>query len=186
MRDAVANHLGSVTVGLTVISIVLVVAASMQAIPDVVLPDGPAWLFEAIPHVNALLAVGALAAIASGIRAIKAGRIDHHRRSMLLALLAFLTFLVLYLLNVAATGPAPFEGPDALYRFLYLPLLAVHITLAVICLPLLYYVVLLATTRPVSAIPRTAHARVARPAVVLWSVSFVLGLAVYGLVHLLY
>jgi putative membrane protein len=83
-------------------------------------------------------------------------------------------------------GPATFPGPDPVYRTVYLPLLAVHILLAVVCIPLLYYVLLLAATRPVSALVDTAHARVGRVAAALWILSFVLGNVVYAMLYVVY
>jgi uncharacterized membrane protein YozB (DUF420 family) len=67
-----------------------------------------------------------------------------------------------------------------------LPLLAVQVLLAIVCIPLVYYVLLLATTRPVSALVDTAHARVGRVAAGLWLLSFVLGNAVYALLYVVY
>ena len=63
-------------------------------------------------------------------------------------LVLFVAFLALYLYKVALEGPAPFPGPETIYQFVYLPVLGIHITLAIVCVPLLYYVLLLAATRP--------------------------------------
>jgi putative membrane protein len=98
----------------------------------------------------------------------------------------FVVFLVLYLYKVSLQGPAPFPGPDTIYRFVYLPTLAIHILLAIVCLPLLYYVVLLALTRPVSELRGTSHARIGRLAASLWLVSFVLGNVVYAFLYVVY
>jgi putative membrane protein len=105
---------------------------------------------------------------------------------MLLSAALFATFLVLYLYKVTLEGPAEFPGPEAVYRQVYLPVLAVHVLLAVVCIPLLYYVLLLATTRPITALGDTAHARVGRVAAGLWLVSFVLGNVVYALLYVVY
>jgi putative membrane protein len=98
----------------------------------------------------------------------------------------FVAFLVLYLYKVAVSGTAGFGGPDAVYRFVYLPTLAIHMVLAIICIPLLYYVLLLAMTRPVSELYDTSHRRFGRIAASLWLISFALGNVVYVLLYWAY
>jgi putative membrane protein len=98
----------------------------------------------------------------------------------------FATFLVLYLYKVVVAGPASFPGPESVYQFVYLPLLAIHILLAIVCIPLLYYVALLALTRPISEVFDTNHRRVGRVAASLWLISFVLGNVVYAMLYLVF
>jgi putative membrane protein len=143
-------------------------------------------VIAAIPHVNAVVSTIAIVTILAGVVFARRHEFDRHRAMMLSSAGLFAVFLVLYLYKVALEGPAEFPGPDAIYRRVYLPLLAVHILLAVVCIPLLYYVLLLATTRPVSALVDTAHARVGRVAASLWLLSFVLGNAVYALLYVVY
>jgi putative membrane protein len=102
------------------------------------------------------------------------------------SLALFVTFLTLYLYRVSLLGPAPFPGPAVVERFVYLPILAIHVSLAIICVPLLYYVLLLALTRPVEALSETNHPRVGRVAASLWMVSFALGIVVYLLSYVIY
>ena len=98
----------------------------------------------------------------------------------------FVAFLVLYLYRVSLVGPAPFPGPDSVYQFVYLPVLAIHILLAIVCIPLLYYVLLLALTHDVAELPATNHPRVGRVAASLWQISFALGIVVYLLLYAVY
>lgn len=109
-----------------------------------------------------------------------------HRALMLTSLALFAGFLVLYLYKVAVDGPATFPGPETVYQFVYLPTLAVHILLAIASIPLVYYVVLLAATRPVEEIFDSSHRRVGRVAASLWLVSFVLGNVVYAILYVVY
>lgn len=170
---------------LSLVALAAVFAAAGRVLPAALLPRSEA-LVTAIPHLNAALSVGALLAIGVGVRAIRDGRVTRHRAAMLTAFVQFVAFLGLYLYKVILAGPATFEGPDLLYTYLYLPLLAVHILLAVVCVPLLFYVLALAGLHPVSALPRTDHPRVGRVAAGLWAVSFVLGLVVYALLYVVY
>jgi putative membrane protein len=98
----------------------------------------------------------------------------------------FATFLVLYLYRVSLLGPTDFPGPAAVEQFVYLPLLGVHVLLAIVCVPLLYYVLLVAATRPVSEVYGSLHPRVGRVAASLWLVSFTLGVVVYTMLYVVY
>lgn len=171
---------------LTIVSLALVFGAVLGVIPASVLPTAPEWVLDAIPHVNAGISVLAIGTIISGWRAIRAGNVTRHRRAMGVSLVLFALFLVLYLYRVSLHGPTPFTGPAAVEQYLYYPILAIHILLAIVCIPLLYYVVLLATTRPVTEISETLHPRVGRIAAALWLVSFLLGTVVYLLLYVVF
>lgn len=182
MDVRVREHVPAVTGVLTVVSLALVFGAVLQALPG--LPRAPDAVLAAIPHANAVVSVAAIGTIAAGWRSIRRGAVRRHRAAMLTAMGLFALFLGLYLYRVSLEGPTEFAGPAAVRTFVYLPLLAVHILLAIVCIPLLYYVALLGLTRPPADVYRTNHARVGRVAVVLWLTSFVLGIVVYALLYL--
>jgi putative membrane protein len=182
MQAFVRRHHRAVTAACSVVSLALVIAAARRAIPDAVLPSAPAWLLAAIPHVNAVLSVTAIVVILLGLRAASERRFDAHRRRMLTAFGLFVAFLALYLWRVALRGPHDFPGAGVA-ELAYLAILAVHILLAIVCIPLLYHVLLLAITHSVEELPETSHARVARIAAPLWLVSFALGFVVYLLLY---
>lgn len=186
MERRVREHVPALTGVLSVISLALVFGAALQVFPPDAIPRAPAWVLDAIPHVNALVSLFAIASITAGWRFARRTEFRKHRATMLASLVLFVTFLVLYLYKVTISGPAPFPGPVFVYRFAYLPLLAIHVGLAIVCVPLLYYVLLLALTRPTSALPDTDHRRVGRVAASLWIVSFALGIVVYALLYLVY
>jgi putative membrane protein len=171
---------------LTVVSLALVFGAVLGQLPVALLPRAPEAVFAAIPHLNAVLSALAIPTIGLGWYWIRRGQVDRHRRAMATAVVLFAGFLVLYLYRVAVLGPTEFTGPAAVERFLYLPLLAVHILLAVVCIPLLYYVLLLALTRPVERLRGSRHRQIGRVVAPLWMISFALGLAVYLLLYVVY
>jgi len=182
----VRRHVPALTGVLSVVSLALVFAAAGQAIPKSLLPRAPNAVLHAIPHVNAALSVTAVGTIVVGVRAIRRGNVARHRRAMLVTTALFATFLVAYLYRVALKGPTDFGGPSAVEQFLYFPLLGIHILLAIVAVPLVIYVLLLALSHPVAELPETRHPQVGRVAAALWLVSFVLGTVVYLLLYVVY
>ena len=179
------HRVRELTALLTVVSLALVVGAVRGLIPSGALPRVEA-VVAAAPHLNALLSLTALGTIAYGVRAIRRGLVTAHRRAMVTTTVLFLLFLGLYLYRIVIVGTKPFPGPEAVYQFLYLPVLGIHMLLAVVSIPLVYYVLLVATTRPVAAIRESPHPRVGRVAASLWFVAFALGIVVYTLLYVVY
>lgn len=179
------DHVPVLTGVLSVVSLALVFGAVLGVF-EAVAPTAPEPVIDAIPHVNAVLSAVAIGTIVVGWRAIRRGAVERHRRLMLVTVGLFVAFLALYLYRVSLVGPAPFPGPDSVYQFVYLPVLAIHILLAIVCIPLLYYVLLLALTHEVAELPATNHPRVGRVAASLWLISFALGIVVYLLLYAVY
>lgn len=184
MNVRVRDNVPAATAALTVVSLALVFGAALRVVPTPPRPSEAA--LHAIPPVNAVISAVAIGTISAGWRWIRRGEVRKHRAAMLTSFGLFAVFLALYLYRVSIVGPTEFTGPAAVERFLYLPLLAVHILLAIVCVPLLYYVMLLGLTRPVSEIYETAHRRVGRVAASLWLTSFALGIVVYLLLYVVY
>lgn len=166
-------------------SLALVFGAVGGAVPHGLLPRVDA-LVELIPHLNAGLSLAAIATISLGLLAIHRGQVARHRTAMLVSTGLFALFLVLYLYRISLTGPTTFPGPDTIRLYVYLPILAIHILLAMLCIPFVYYSLLLAIAHPVAELPQTNHSRAGRIAAVLWLLSFSLGVTVYLLLHHLY
>jgi len=185
MQTWARGHVRGLTVGLSAVSLALVFGAALQVVPTSGL-GLPAWMLGAIPHVNAVVSTAAIGTIVAGVWSARRGMYARHRAMMLLSMGLFVVFLGLYLYKVAVAGPTEFGGPLAIERWVYLPILGIHILLAVVCIPLLYYVLLLAMTRPITEIFESPHRRVARVAASLWTISFVLGNVVYVLLYVLY
>lgn len=184
MQRFVERHVPALTGVLSVVSLALVFAAALQMVPADALPRAPDAVLAAIPHVNAAVSLLAVVVIAAAWRWARRGEIERHRRGMLAGLGLFVVFLVLYLYRVALLGPSHYEGPAVIEQYVFYPILAVHVLLAIVSIPLLYYVLLLGLTRPVSKLPETNHPTVGRVAASLWLVSFALGIVVYLLLYL--
>jgi putative membrane protein len=183
--ERLRGHVPALTVALTVLSLALVFGAVLGYLPTEILPQFEP-LLAAVPHLNAGISLGAIAAILYGVRAIRLGDVERHRSAMLTSTVLFASFLLLYLYRVSIEGPTSFGGPAVVETYLYYPMLAIHILLAMVCLPFVYYALLLAGTHPVEQLPQTSHRRVGRVAALLWLVSFTLGICVYVQLHLLF
>jgi putative membrane protein len=174
------------TGALTIVSLALVFGAVGGAIPSALLPRAPESVLEAIPTINALISAAAIVSILTGIRAIRRGNIKRHRTLMVTTFSLFVTFLVLYLYRVTLIGPTEFAGPAVVETYVYLPLLAIHILLAIIAIPAVYYTLLLAASYPISELAQTNHPRAGKIAATLWLVSFSLGIVVYAMLYLIW
>ncbi|ADJ15221.1 DUF420 domain-containing protein [Halalkalicoccus jeotgali] len=187
MQQQVREHVPALTGVLTAISLALVFSAALGYVPRTLVPAAPEWVVRAIPHANALISLSAIGTISLGWYWIRRGRVRTHRLAMVASTGLFAGFLALYLYRlVLLGGPEPFPGPETVYQFVYLPLLGIHILLAVVCIPLVYYALLLAVSYPVGELGRTRHPTVGRIAASLWLVSFSLGIVVYTLLHVVY
>ena len=186
MQKRVRHHVPAATGLLTAASLALVFGTALGLVPGEALPHAPDGVLNAIPHVNAVVSALAIGTILGGVRAIRRGNVDRHRALMITSFGLFAVFLALYLYRIALEGPRAFPGPDVVYTYVYLPVLAIHILLAVVTIPFVYYALLLAWTRSVRELRESVHARVGRVAAALWLVSFALGEVVYAMLYVLY
>jgi len=172
----------------------IVLAAAVYAVlgyaltgrPPASLPPALARLVRFAPHLIAVINATALVVLLRGWAAIRAGNVASHRRFMLAAAALISAFLVLYVTRVALGGTKAFPGPAAVRLYLYLPMLTVHILLSIVSVPLVIFNLLVGLSRPPALVGTTAHPRVGRAAVALWSVSLLLGIGVYALLNVLY
>ena len=154
--------------------------------PPVAVPQVVAALLGIAPHLIAVINATALACLLLGYRAIRAGSVREHRKFMLLSATLISAFLILYVTRVALGGVKTFDGPPTVRTFVYLPTLVVHVALSILSVPLIVHNVLVGLTYPTSDVSRTAHPRVGRLAVGVWSTSLALGLIVYLLLNIVY
>jgi len=182
----VRRHVPELSAVLSVVSLALVFAAAGQAIPAWLLPRAPEAVIDAIPHFNAVVSVSAVGTILVGVRAIRRGDVERHRQAMLTTTGLFAAFLAAYLYRVALVGTTAFPGPAAVEQFIYYPVLAIHILLAVVAVPLVIYTLLLAATHSVAELPETRHPQVGKAAASFWLISFVLGTVVYLMLYVVF
>jgi putative membrane protein len=134
--------------------------------------------FAFLPALNALLNGLSATALLIGYIFIRARRIQAHRAAMITAFGFSTLFLVSYILHHALHGDVRYPAHAAL-RSLYLPLLASHIVLAVVALPLVLVTFFFSLT---GRIPQ--HRKVARWTFPLWLYVSVTGVVTYIMLRL--
>lgn len=186
MKEFVREHAQGVSAVLSVVALGLVFAAVLGMLPVGALPRASDAFLAAIPSINAVVALTAIVTISLGLRWARQHDIQRHRVAMSASALLFASFLALYLYRLSLVGTTEFPGPETVYQFVYLPVLAIHMVLAIVCVPLVIYALVLATVHPIQDLARTHHPRVGRIAAPLWLISFTLGVVVYLLLHVVY
>jgi putative membrane protein len=138
-------------------------------------------LGDAIAVVN----TGALLAIVAGVYFIKTGQIRRHRAAMLTAFTLILAFLALYLTKVGGGFEKEILA-EGVVLYAYLIMLAVHIILSAVSVPVVVHAVVLGLSHSVPELKESAHARVGRIAVAAWGLSLFLGLVTYVMLNHIY
>jgi uncharacterized membrane protein YozB (DUF420 family) len=126
-----------------------------------------------LPHFQALLNTAATLLLATGYYFIRNAKPDLHRACMATALLISSLFMVSYLTYHARVGYMPFTGQGIIRPF-YFTLLASHVILAAVIVPLVLTTVFFAITGNFNR-----HPRMARWTLPLWLYVSVSGVVIY-------
>ena len=191
-RGSVKDHPLAVTGVLSVVGYVFVLG-TFAGVVDLFPPIGEETVLlfsDAIAVVNSL----ALIALLVGYGLIRRGDVWRHRAAMLTAFSLIMVFLVLYLWKVGGgfekaivIRESQFLGSYAgIIEPIYLAMLAIHILLSAVAVPVVIYPVVLGLTHTPAELAETAHARVGRIAVASWSLSLFLGVVTYFLLNHVY
>jgi putative membrane protein len=138
-------------------------------------PTGFAQRFSFLPALNAVLNGLSAIALCTGYYFIRQRKIQAHRNSMLTAFLFSSLFLISYIVNHALHGDTHFPGHSAIRTF-YLIILASHIILSIVALPLVLVTFFLSLT---GRFP--IHRRVARYTFPIWLYVSVTGVVVFAM-----
>jgi putative membrane protein len=131
-----------------------------------------------LPALNALLNGLSAVALLIGYTFIKARRIAAHRAAMITAFGFSTLFLVSYIVHHALHGDVRYPA-HAAFRSVYLPLLASHIILAIVALPLILVTFFFSLS---GRIPQ--HRRVARWTFPLWLYVSITGVVTWAMLRL--
>jgi uncharacterized membrane protein YozB (DUF420 family) len=135
---------------------------------------------DQFPALNASLNGLSAIFLALGFACIKLGRKEAHRRCMMAAVITSCLFLVCYLIYHFQAGHTSFQNP-AWFRKYYLALLASHVLLAVLIVPLV-----LATLTRAFRQNFPGHKKIARWTWPIWMYVSVTGVIVYFLLYHIY
>ncbi|MDQ2053375.1 MULTISPECIES: DUF420 domain-containing protein [Halobellus] len=184
--NAAKRHPLAVTAVLSVVGYAAVVGTFLGLVPGSVFPElslrAVNRLSDAIALVNAINVV----VIAAGWRWIRRDEVKKHATAMVTSFVLILVFLVMYLTKIGGGGTKEFVGPAFAY-YPYLAMLAIHIILSIISVPVVLYALVLGLTHsPTELRTETPHRRVGRIAAGAWLLSLALGVVTYLLLNHVY
>ena len=133
--------------------------------------------YALLPTVNAVLNATAALLLACGYAMIRQRRIAAHRACMIGAFISSLLFLTSYTVYHAHAGAHPFPGRGPA-RPIYYSILASHVVLAAVILPL----AILTLTRGLRA-QYVRHMAIARWTLPLWLYVSVTGVVIYWMLY---
>jgi len=181
LRATIHDSVLEVTVVLSVLGFLLV-AGTFSGLLDGVYPSLSADTVRFLAHLIAVINTTALLSLLAGVYFVRNRAFARHRAAMVLAFTLILAFLVVYLLKVGGGFERELVAPEAV-RLVYILMLAVHIVLSIVSMPLVLYVVVLGLTHSPAELVETRKKRVGRLAASAWILSLFLGVVTYLLLN---
>jgi len=185
VRGPIKDHPRAATAVLSVVGYALVIGTFLGLVPGSIYPELTLEQVNRLSDAIAAINTTATVLLVLGWRWIRRGEVRKHRAAMLAAFSLILLFLVLYLTKIGGGGTKEFVGPTIPY-YAYLAMLAVHIVLSVVSVPVVLYAVVLGLSHTPAELRETLHARVGRIAAAAWILSLSLGVVTYLLLNHVY
>ncbi|NEU56606.1 DUF420 domain-containing protein [Halorussus sp. MSC15.2] len=182
-KRRVKDNPRAATAVLSILGYVLVLGTFAGLIP--IYPEISRSTVDLLSHAIAVVNTVALTSLLLGWRWIRRGEVRKHRAAMLTAFVMILTFLALYLVKIGGGGEKSIAVEGLVY-YAYLVMLAIHIALSVIAVPVVVYAVVLGLTHTPAELRNTPHARVGRWAAGAWGLSLALGIVTYLMLNHVY
>jgi uncharacterized membrane protein YozB (DUF420 family) len=132
---------------------------------------------QLLATIDALFSVAAIVFMVRGVRAIRRGDVERHRRCMLTAFVASASFMVLFVVRFATFGFRPFVG-HGLMRVAYSLVFFTHEPMAVVNIPLVLAALVLGLRRS-----DAAHREIVGMAYPIWLYAASTGVALYVLLY---
>jgi putative membrane protein len=184
VRGTVRENVLTTTVVLSALGYALVLGTFAGLFP--IYPEIGRETTDLLSHAIAVVNTVATISLALGWYWIRNGEVDKHRTAMTTSFGLILVFLVLYLTKVGGGGEKAIVGaPDLVYGA-YLLMLAIHIVLSVVSVPVVLYALLLGLTHSPGELRDTAHKRIGRIAAGSWILSLTLGVVTYVMLNHVY
>lgn len=187
VRGPIKAHPAAATAVLSVVGYALVVGTFLGAVPKSVFPDLSLQQVNLLSHAIAAVNTTATVFLVVGWRWVRRGEVKKHAAAMLASFGLILLFLVLYLTKIGGGGTKEIVGVPQLVYYAYLAMLAVHIVLSIVAVPVVLYALILGVTHtPTELRTETPHKRIGRIAAGSWILSLSLGVVTYVLLNWVY
>jgi putative membrane protein len=186
VRAPIKRHPRATTALLSAVGYAAVAAAFLSPRAAALVPD--LTLEQVNLLADAIAAVYGLTilTLSAGVHFIRRGEVRKHAAAMTTSFGLILLFLALYLPKVAGGGTKEFVGPP-LVATVYLAMLAVHVLLSILAVPVVVHALVLGLTHtPRELRTATPHRTVGRIAAGSWLLSLVLGVVTYVLLNHVY
>jgi putative membrane protein len=172
------------TLGLSVAAYVVVLGTFAGLFP---FPEISRATANLLSHGIAVVNTLALACLVAGWLFIRRGQVDRHRAMMVSATVLIGAFLVMYLLKVGGAGEKEILLPHTSPVYVaYIGMLAIHIVLSVLAVPLVIHALVLGLTHSPAELRETIHPRVGRVAAATWTLSLAMGVITYVMLNHVY
>jgi putative membrane protein len=186
VRGPIKEHPAVVTAVLSVVGYALVIGTFLGYVPRSLFPELTLAQVNRLADAIAVINTIATLLLIAGWRFIRRGEVRKHAASMSGAFGLILVFLVLYLTKIGGGGTKEFVGPQLVY-YGYLAMLAVHIVLSVVSVPVVLHALVLGVTHtPDELRTMGTHRKVGRVAAGAWILSLSLGVVTYLLLNHVY
>ncbi|MFW5917570.1 MAG: DUF420 domain-containing protein [Halorubrum sp.] len=195
VRDRAKDRAGAITLILTVVGYAAVGGVFLVPAFQSLFPALTRGTVDLLAHGIAAVNTVAIVTLSLGWYWIRNDEVKKHAAAMTTSFVLILLFLSMYLPKVAGGGTREFVldssyGWVPLWEWVYpayLIMLAVHIVLSVVSVPVVLYAVVLGLTHTERELRHeTPHRRVGRIAAAAWLLSLVLGVVTYLLLNHLY
>jgi putative membrane protein len=174
---------GTLTAVLSVVGYAAVLGAFLVPEFQALFPELTRGTVDLLAHAIAAVNTVTIVTLSLGWYWIRRGEVRKHAAAMATSFALILVFLGMYVPKVAGGGTKYFVGPDPAY-YAYLAMLAVHILLSILAVPVVLYAIVLGVTHtPAELRSETPHATVGRIAAGSWLISLVLGVVTYLLLN---
>ncbi|WP_411965715.1 DUF420 domain-containing protein [Haloferax sp. YSMS24] len=180
------EHPAAATVILSAIGYGLVIGTFTGLVPANVFPRLSLEQVNRLSDAIALVNTINVFVIAAGWRWIRRDEVRKHKAAMITAFGLIILFLVMYLTKIGGGGTKEFVGPAYVY-YPYLAMLAIHIILSIVSVPVVLYALILGISHSEHELrTETPHKKIGRFAAAAWLLSLVLGVVTYLLLNQVY
>lgn len=186
VRDRAKERTGVITVLLTIVGYGAVGGVFLVPEFQSLFPELTRDTVDLLAHGIAAVNTVAVGTLSLGWYWIRNDEVKKHAAAMSVSFVLILVFLGMYLPKVAGGGTKLFVGPDTVY-YAYLIMLAIHIILSTVSMPVVLYAIVLGVTHTERELRNeTPHRTVGRIAASAWLLSLVLGVVTYLLLNHVY